>query len=310
MISDKDNMVNIYANKTSRNYFYNSRFSFLCGQGNKYSFDEMKKDLEKIEQIQDETSVYNYHPYKKAFIYLNNLIQTEINEKKSVEILRPQLSYLEYCFNKYKETLKWCKKHQPYILQLRFDFSTVDYPDKGIKVFYPSSMLRPLNFNLLNDTVVDFQNKLSLLKYSVDNQHYYLELLEARNQIENIEKDTFKLLSFFSTIIIFLVGTITIFTGNSSNVTIFSKVEYVAVLGVILLLFVCVGYIAMSYKENGVKKLIFGFLTGILLMILVNLFTRMPDNKGEINVQDDSPIETTSNKKDFVKPSLNPSSIK
>lgn len=272
IVDDSGNAVNLYADKTSRNYFYNSRFSFLCSKGQDYKYEDMKRDLTQIEQIQNDTFVFNYHPYQKAFVYLQNLINREITQGKTEEEIKPHLEFLEYCFKKFKETVEWCKVNQPYLLQLRFNFSVIDDTKRGLKVFYPSSFLRPLRFDHLKETLIDFQNRISVIKYSVENQSQRIELLEAKSKVDNMEKDSYKLMGFFSTIVIFLVGTITIFTGNNSDVSVFSKMEYVFVLGAILLLFVSLGYLAMAKMNGRIKHWIFGIVTGVLITLLVSYF--------------------------------------
>lgn len=61
----EDNIVNHYAARSMRNYMYNSRFSFLCQYDKAYCFKSLKDDIEQIEAIQNETFIYNYHPYEK-----------------------------------------------------------------------------------------------------------------------------------------------------------------------------------------------------------------------------------------------------
>ena len=61
------NIVNAYADKSARNYMYNSRFSFRCQCLKDYTLHQMRADLDKIEAIQNETLIINYHPYQKAF---------------------------------------------------------------------------------------------------------------------------------------------------------------------------------------------------------------------------------------------------
>lgn len=265
---DKDNIVNLYADKTSHNYFYNSRFSFLCKSWKTYKYENMKNDLTEIEQIQNETFVFNYHPYQKAIVYLINLINFELSSNKKQEEIKEHYDYLEYCFKKFKETVQWCEINQPYILQLRFNFSTINDEKRNLKVFYPSSFLRPLRFDHLNDDIQEYKSQISLLKYSVESLPQRQQLFKAQEKIESVEKDSYKRMSYFSTIIIFLVGLITIFTGNSSNISIFNKVQYVIVLGTILLLFVCFGYLALAKINGHLKHWLFGFFTGCLLCYL------------------------------------------
>lgn len=280
---DRDNIVNRYSSKTAMNYLYNSRFSFLCTNDKTYTFDRLKDDLLKIEQVQNDTFVFNYHPYQKAFIFLAEFIEDELKNGKSSDEIRPHYDYLDYCFARFKETVDWCRVNQPYIMQLRFNFSTIVDKDRNLEIFYPSSFLRPLRFDHLKESISQFKNKLEFLQHQIASQDQRLELLAAHKKIENLEKDaqnrttemekkSFEMMSYFSTIVVFLVGLITIFTGNGSNVSIFSKMEYVAVLGAILLLFISFGYLMKAQFNPKIKHWIFGVSTGALAIGIGNFF--------------------------------------
>lgn len=280
---DRDNIVNRYSSKTAMNYLYNSRFSFLCTNDKTYTFDRLKDDLLKIEQVQNDTFVFNYHPYQKAFIFLAEFIEDELKNEKSSDEIRPHYDYLDYCFARFKETVDWCRVNQPYIMQLRFNFSTIVDKDRNLEIFYPSSFLRPLRFDHLKESISQFKNKLEFLQHQIASQDQRLELLAAHKKIENLEKDaqnrttemekkSFEMMSYFSTIVVFLVGLITIFTGNGSNVSIFSKMEYVAVLGAILLLFISFGYLMKAQFNPKIKHWIFGVSTGALAIGIGNFF--------------------------------------
>lgn len=168
-------------------------------------------------------------------------------------------------------------------MQLRFNFSTIVDKDRNLEIFYPSSFLRPLRFDHLKESISQFKNKLEFLQHQIASQDQRLELLAAHKKIENLEKDaqnrttemekkSFEMMSYFSTIVVFLVGLITIFTGNGSNVSIFSKMEYVAVLGAILLLFISFGYLMKAQFNPKIKHWIFGVSTGALAIGIGNFF--------------------------------------
>lgn len=81
-------------------------------------------------------------------------------------------------------------------------------------------------------------------------------------------------MGLFATTTTFLVGLLSIFIGNNGKVSIFEKIEYVIALGFILLMFICIGYIATSeVKKNKGKTAFFLFL----LIVFLRLF--------DINIQ-------------------------
>lgn len=95
-----------------------------------------------------------------------------------------------------------------------------------------------------------------------------VEWQEAKDKVEKLERKNLETMGLFVTITTFLVGILSIFIGNN-NVSIFTKIEYVSVLGLILLLFVCVGYFAISDKIKKSKPWIFGSMTVILLITII-----------------------------------------
>ena len=70
-------------------------------------------------------------------------------------------------------------------------------------------------------------------------------------------------MGLFITLTTFLVGLLSIFIGNNGQVSIVEKIRYVIALGLILLVFVCVGYFVIQGKKSNVKSVIIGFLLGI-----------------------------------------------
>ena len=89
-------------------------------------------------------------------------------ELKSV--IEEDVQYLQNYYEKFKRSLEWCKKNQPYTMQLRFSFSTIIDEQKdsegnviqSVSVFCPSSFMRPLRFSDLQEKRVEFETKLML----------------------------------------------------------------------------------------------------------------------------------------------------
>lgn len=265
---DNESIINAYACRSARNYMYNSRFSFYCQNSNDYSFDQLKKDLEQINSIQNETFIKNYHPYLKAIEFLKNKLEEGLIKNRDKETLQSYLDYLDNCFSEFKNKVDWCKLNQPYLIQLRYNFSTRKYKDTDIDVFYPSSFCRPLRFSHLNERILQYSHDIAFLHYQVKHQDEKIELLEAKQQIAGFEKKNLETMSLVFTVTTFLVGMLSIFIGNNGSVSIFSKMEYVAVLGLVLLLFICVGYFVISDVLKKLKPWIFGGLTIIFLSLL------------------------------------------
>ena len=280
------NIVNAYADKSARNYMYNSRFSFRCQCLKDYTLHQMRADLDKIEAIQNETLIINYHPYQKAFEFSLQKTLEHMRNGEPKSIIEDDVDYLQYYYEKFKKSLEWCSKYQPYTMQLRFNFSTiVDTLKDGegeikqsINVFCPSSFMRPLRFSYLEEKKVEFETKLYMLRNDLE---YYEERSqiktmkqEMETKMEEVNKKAFEQMSFFSAVVIFLVGLITIFTGNDAKVPLIDKFQYVIILGVLLLLFVCLGHFVITPRYEKGKSWIFGSLSVGFIFILLWYFLK------------------------------------
>lgn len=266
------NRVNDYANRSFRNYMHNSRFSVMC-HNNNYTFDKMKSDLEKIRGIQNETFIFNYHPYQKAIEYTIRYLEKKISSRERVEDLNGPLSFLKNCFEKFKENIAWCKNYQPYLMQMRFKFCSEKDGNCDLTVFYPSSFCRPLKFQSLNEKVAEYHVQISHLEYNISHISDREDLIKAQKSIADMEKKNMQLMGLFATTTTFLVGLLSIFIGNNGKVSIFEKIEYVIALGFILLMFICIGYIATSeVKKNKGKTAFFLFLLIVFCIFLTLTF--------------------------------------
>ena len=264
-----DNIVNLYAARSMRNYMYNSRFSFLCQFDPTYSFDSLKKDIEQIEAVQNETFIFNYHPFEKAVGFIINLINSQLRRDDCADThLKEELDMLNHCFQKYKDNTEWCKQNQPYLMQMRFNFSSIEDKENGIRVFYPSSFCRPLRFSVLDESIAKYNSEIPFIEYQIKHFSEKKDLIAAKNKIDNIERSLMEKMGLFVTVTTFLVGLLSIFIGNNGSVSIFTKMEYVICLGAILLLFVCLGYFVIGNSLKRIKPYIFGGLTIILLALI------------------------------------------
>lgn len=299
-----ENIVNRFACRSGRNYMYNSRFSYYCQSDKNYSFNQMKSDLAEIEKIQNETFIFNYHPYQKAIEFSKKHLAKCISQNEPTEVLENILFFLKESFEKFKNNVEWCKANQPYLMQLRFTFATIK--DQGIDVFCPSTFCRPLRFQKLYESIQQISNEITSLDYQVSHHSDRLEFMEAKGKIDNMEKKNLETMSLVITVTTFLVGLLSIFIGNS-DVSIFTKMEYVTALGLILLLFDCFGYFMLSDLAKKYKAYICGFLTALFICMIGYFFidfhklkySKPPKSKPQsetvCNTTDNNKIETQSN---------------
>lgn len=264
------NCVNDYAASSFLNYMYNSRFSFLCQCDKGYTYEQMKRDLVKIESIQAQTFIKNYHPYQNAVEFTIKVIESKLAQEE-FEDITPFVSDLQGYFEKYKRNVNWCRKNQPYLVQLRYNFSSITIEGCDFKIFCPSSFCRPLRFKELEEKSIAYANKIAFLENESCNQHNRRLFMEAKSKIDSMERRNMEQMGLFITITTFFVGLLSIFIGNDGSVPLVEKVQYVAVLGCILIIFVCTGYCVLQKTHRKFEKLLLGgivILQGTIALVL------------------------------------------
>lgn len=269
-LKDTENIVDKFAYKSGINYMYNSRFSYYCKNEKGYAFTQMKTDLDKIESLQNETFIFNYHPYQKAIEFANRHLTESIEKNESIDVLNQILSFIKDSFKKFKNNVEWCNTNQPYLLQLSFNFSKIKEQD--IEVFYPSAFCRPLRFQKLHEDIQKLDYEINMLDYQVKHHSERLEILKAKQEIENMQEKNNELLTRYASIATFLVGLLSIFIGNKEEVSIFTKMEYVVALGVILIMFVSVGYFFTSESFKKFRTFVFVLIT-VASILYIGSFT-------------------------------------
>lgn len=281
------NVVNDYADRSFLNYMYNSRFSYLCQCDKQYTYEQMKKDLQEIEALQAQTFIMNYHPYQTA-IDLTLKVLKKILSQDTYEDISHYVTDLKEYFQKFKSNVSWCKKNQPYLVQLRFNFSSITFEGCDFKTFCPSSFCRPLRFKDLDEKVVAYAGKIANLEYEAQNQRNRKVILEAKAKIDNMERKNMEQMGLFITITTFLVGLLSIFIGNNGSVSIIEKMRYVIALGCILTTFVCIGYFAVRDKYDRIKSCFFVSLMFLSSFSVLEICRSTSDNKESetVNKQD------------------------
>lgn len=284
---NEHNVVNDCASRSFLNYMYNSRFSFLCQHEKDYTYELMKVDLQKIESIQAQTLIYNYHPYQTALNYVIKEIESKLSHVQFEDISQLVCDLKKY-YKKFKTNVAWCKKYQPYLVQLRYNFSSVKFDDCDFKTYCPSSFCRPLRFKDLDEDIISYASKIAFLENESKNQNNRKLILDAKSKIDNMERKNMEQMGLFITITTFLVGLLSIFIGNDGSVSIIEKMHYVIVLGCILTVFVCVGYFAVRDKYDTKKSCLFVLLMFLSSCSVLEICRSSSDNKEyeTVNKQD------------------------
>lgn len=266
------NIINDYAVRIFVNYMYNSRFSFLCKKEKGYTMEDMQDDLGKIEFVQEENFIHNYYPYKKALdfsiAYLNRLLINGIDSDR----YKTYLERIKQYFEKLKINVEWCKRHMKYPIQMRYKFSCNEPEMCRFEVFYPSSFCRPIKFSELEETIQSYAAQISYLEFQVKHYEENLKLKIAMQKVDKMEESNMKKMGIFVTLMTFLVGMLSIFIGNTAQVSIFQRMEYVTFLGIILLLLIGFGYLMVSGGSRRYKLYVVGILTLFFIILYAIYF--------------------------------------
>lgn len=259
---EKKNVVfyefNNYALRSVRVYMHNCLFSLKCKNIDLYDFKTIKSDLDNIRMVQDECMIHNYHPYKKAVEYAIKSIEKDIEGRSDRNTIDKKLRCLKSWQMSYRENIDWCYQNQRYAFQLTFRECTE--VGKDYKVFHPSSFSRPLKFKEIYKKRDEIDLKISMLEFELTKYDDVLSIKEAQEKINNMERKNMEQMGLFVTITTFMVGLLSIFIGNNGQVSIVEKMRYVIALGLILLIFVSVGYFVVREKYSKSKCWIFGIL--------------------------------------------------
>lgn len=248
----------------------------------------MKADLRQIEKNQADTFIHNYHPYQTAINFTIKEIESKLQNVDVFEDVSQYVCDLKMYFEKFKSNIVWCKKYQPYLVQLRFNFSCITFEDCDFKTYCPSSFCRPLRFKDLDEQTVAYASKVAFLENEPKNQNNRKLILDAKSKISNMERKNMEQMGLFITITTFLVGLLSIFIGNDGSVTITEKMHYVIALGCILTTFVCVGYFAVRDKYDTKKSCLFVLLMILSSYTVLEICRSSSDNKKSetVNKQD------------------------
>ena len=160
----------------------------------------------------------------------------------------------------------------------------------------PSSFSRPLEFKDIYKTCYKIDLKISMLENEYEKYDEVLAIKEAQERINDMERKNMQQMGLFVTLTTFLVGLLSIFIGNNGQVSIIEKMRYVIALGLILLIFACVGFFAMNDKQSKCKKVLFGILIILFAASILGICWTSGENKHD----ESDTTESNTNKQDSV----------
>lgn len=276
---------NKYAIRSVRGYMHNCLFSLKCKNPQNYSFDSLLVDIEKIRTIQNVCMIYNYHPFQKAIEFIIGSIKNDITNRVKKKTIDEKFESLKKLQSEYHNKIEWCVQNQCYAFQLTFSECTEIDIERSNKIFHPSSFSRPLKFDEIFKKRDRIDLEISMIHSEVSKYDDIITIQEAQKKIENMERKNMEQMGLFVTLTTFLVGLLSIFIGNNGSVSILCKVEYVIAIGLILLIFVCFGYFAISEHSNTKRNYLFGGLAMLYTIALVGICCSSKENKQNYNAK-------------------------
>lgn len=234
-----------YALGTLKNYMYNCRYSFLM-QDSTYTFKQLQQGLNEIINIQYQTGILNFYPYRKAFE--KALQQLHNNETLDKNQLNEYKQFLQLCITKFSEAIQWCRTYCFYPIQNAFRECLVPVPGFGA-VFVASSFCRPVRYDKLKDELNTFKSQALLVDNEIALREEKTELKKLKKDIDNTRTKEIEILSAFTAIITFLFGTIGFFADNKDN-NFIHLVFSIFGLGAILLIFVSGIHLVTMRREE------------------------------------------------------------
>lgn len=229
---NKKGQYDKYALATLENYMANCRLSFISScEG--FQPDELFKEMDIIENLQDKTGIKNFYPFRKACIFLSSYIQLHRNDTDYhlPEILRK----LDYYMIKLENALIWCKEQDYIPIQVPFEGCIVESAYSS-PVFVPSTYCRPLQYERHFDELNKLKMDILVLRSEIRIQEDKKEIDNLKAQIDNSNKRLIEIFTLFLTVAAFIFGSIEFFAGSQPS-GIQSFLINTVSLGIILLLF-------------------------------------------------------------------------
>lgn len=217
-LREADNDFDIRAYRTVYNYMLNNQLSLMLNQDDIY--DNILEFIKKIDQVQNETKIKNFFPYLRFAHYLRRKLEEEYRkDNPNLEKIRTFTKKFDETLQRAFENFNWCKERHFLAYQAPYNESLIDLDTKSngnIKLFLASSFVLPINYEKVIKEIQELEkekNKLKTLLDVTENiNKQKKDLLEIRTRIEQTDRRQIEILSIFAAIVMFVSGSIQIFT--------------------------------------------------------------------------------------------------
>lgn len=238
-----------YALCTLRNFMYNCKLSYVLQQ-KECTTEQLCNEIEIIENIQEETNIRNFYPYKKAIEFLLNKAKSKINERDTSFDYNKFIKLLDDYIDKFDKNINWCQNHCFYPVQLLLKECIVEV-DKDM-IFLPSSISRPIDYGKLQKVRENFRSDIEFIRNSAIYIKDKIDTETIKDELKNIEKRYLEIGGILIGVVTFLFGTINIFSQQASTPQ--QLFESTMWLGVILVMFALLLVIVIEYWQGLINK--------------------------------------------------------
>lgn len=218
------------------NFLHNCRFSFYVQKCNP-KLKEIKREINRIQDIQGRTFISNFHPYEKAIESLISCVRERLkNNNFNDWLIQDKLDELDHLLEKFEETLEWSENHKFFPFQLPFNESYFYSKEYRLKLFIPSAFAKNIDYKSLHRTLASYKKERDNLSFLFDLSKERRDIENLKETIKTTDKKAFDLIAIFTAAITFLFGTVNIFVVND-NTDLGQLLCNTTGLGIILILF-------------------------------------------------------------------------
>lgn len=248
--------------KKNKLYYFNNLFSLLIKNGDK---DEsiINKYFNEIKSYSEYSQSNNYFIYYKFLDYKLRLVNEKILQKK---ISKAQLeAYIKDCEilnNECNKKFEWTYRSFNILYQFDVDDCCIEFMNE--KIYFPTSFLLPISITENKFLIANKSEIINELKYKLIElkNNSYNEIIEK--QIKDNEKKSIEMISLFTAVISFIMGSI---SGFKFIDNIYNAISFVLIFGLCLSIFLIL-ILKLIRKDNTYSILDF-FPIFLVLIVLI-----------------------------------------
>lgn len=248
--------------KKNKLYYFNNLFSLLIKNGDK---DEIiiNKYFNEIKSYSEYSQSNNYFIYYKFLDYKLQLVNEKILQKKiSKEQLEVYIKDCEILNNECNKKFEWTYRSFNILYQFDVDDCCIEFMNE--KIYFPTSFLLPISITENKFLIANKSEVINELKYKLIElkNNSYNEIIEK--QIKDNEKKSIEMISLFTAVISFIMGSI---SGFKFIDNIYNAISFVLIFGLCLSIFLIL-ILKLIRKDNTYSILDF-FPIFLVLIVLI-----------------------------------------